>query len=113
MALVILWKIGLEFWCTDCFSGPDPLHLEVCSDLGLAGRWERIFPTGQQIRGGFFQWAGKKEMSDKTPRPGYIKSKMKNIARQSGPINLLLIIIIIIIIITEWVSQSASNLLFS
>ena len=45
-------------------------------------------------------------------RPGRAtkNSKTKNIARQSGPINLLVIIIIIII---EYISQSASSLLFS
>ena len=52
---------------------------------------------------------GKREMSIKTPGPRVQKkSKTKNIARQSGPTNLLLIIII-----TESVSQSSSSLLFS
>ena len=54
--------------------------------------------------------AGTREMSFKMPGPGYKKSKTENIARQSGPINLL---VIIIIIITEYISQSASSLLFS
>ena len=47
----------------------------------------------------------------KCPGRATKNSKTKNIARQSGPINLL--VIIIIIIITEYISQSASSLLFS
>ena len=53
---------------------------------------------------------GKREMSFKTPGPGYKKSKTKDIAPQSGPTNLLFVIYVNI---TECVSQSAYKLLFS